>query len=125
MKRYGSVADVLNSMDIPEGQKERQVEYIKARQLSRLLSVMRSQKRMSQTQAAEKLGWSQGRVSKLETKEDRAVAVGDLLDYANALDLEMAIVFLPGVSPGKALTVIGPSLVGQMIAEENANLAHA
>ena len=93
--RYSSVADVLHSMDIPEGQKKRQVEYIKARQLSRLLSVMRSEKKMSQTQAAEKLGWSQGRVSKLETKEDRAVSVGDLLDYANALDLEMSIVFLP------------------------------
>ncbi len=94
-KRYGSVADVLHSMDIPEEQKKRQVQYIKARQLSRLLSVMRSQKKMSQVQAAEKIGWSQGRVSKLETKEDRAVSVGDLLDYANALDLEMSIVFLP------------------------------
>jgi len=31
--RYGSVADVLNSMDIPEAQKKRQVAYIKARQL--------------------------------------------------------------------------------------------
>ena len=142
--RYGSVADVLNSMDIPEGQKKRQVEYIKARQLSRLLSVMRSQKKMSQTQAAEKLGWSQGRVSKLETKEDRVVSVGDLLDYANALDLEMSIVFLPRgmkiadqinmvggsqksmrISPRKELTVIGPSQVGQMIAEEDASLAHA
>lgn len=94
-KRYANVAGVLQSMDIPEEQKKRQVEYIKTRQLSRMLSVMRSQKQMSQTQAAEKLGWSQGRVSKLETKEDRAVSVGDLLDYANTLDLEMSIIFLP------------------------------
>lgn len=94
-KRYGSVADVLHSMDIPEEQKKRQAQYLKARQLSRLLSVLRSQKKLSQMQAAEKLGWSQGRVSKLEAKEDRAVSVGDLLDYANALDLEMSIVFLP------------------------------
>lgn len=94
-KRYGNVVDVLQSMDIPEDQKKRQADYIKARQLSRLLTVMRSQKQLSQTQAAEKLGWSQGRVSKLETKEDRQIAVGDLLDYSNALDLEMSIVFLP------------------------------
>lgn len=94
-KRYGSVAEVLHSMDIPETQKKRQIDYIKSRQLSRMLSVLRSQRKMSQTQAAEKLGWSQGRISKLETKEDRAVSVGDLLDYANVLNLEMSIVFLP------------------------------
>ncbi len=94
-KRYGSVTDVLQSMDIPEDQKKRQADYIKARQLSRLLTVMRSHKKMSQKQAAEKTGWSQGRISKLETKEDRQIAVGDLLDYSNALGLEMSIVFLP------------------------------
>lgn len=94
-KRYGSVTDVLRSMDIPEEQKKRQTEYIQVRQLSRLLTVMRAQKKLSQMQVAEKLGWSQGRISKLETKEDRAVLVGDLLDYSNALDLEMSIVFLP------------------------------
>jgi transcriptional regulator with XRE-family HTH domain len=183
-KRYASVTDVLHSMDIPDEQKKRQADYIKARQLSRLLTVMRSQKKMSQIQAAEKLGWSQGRVSKLETKADRDVSVGDLLDYSNALDLEMSIVFLPRgmkivdrikihalemvkllqrlvklskgdgemeqavhrlhdeclnnlinlvgdsqksmcIKPRKELTVIGPSQVGQMIDEENADLAHA
>ena len=55
-KRYASVTDVLHSMDIPEEQKKRQEDYIKSRQLSRLLTVMRSQKKMSQIQAAEKLG---------------------------------------------------------------------
>lgn len=94
-KRYTNVADILKSMDIPEAQKKRQTEYIKARQLSRLLTVMRSQKKMSQKQAAEKMGWSQGRVSKLETKEDRQVSIGDLLDYSDALGLEMSLVFLP------------------------------
>jgi len=94
-KRYNSVADVLKSMDLPEAQKKRQVEYIKARQLSRLLTVMRAQKKMSQKQAAEKLGWSQGRISKLETKEDRQISVGDLLDYSEALGIDMSLVFLP------------------------------
>ncbi len=94
-KRYTSVTDILKSMDIPAAQKKRQVEYLKARQLSRLLTVMRSQKKMSQKQASEQMGWSQGRVSKLETKEDRQISVGDLLDYSNALGLDMSIMFLP------------------------------
>jgi len=94
-KQYNSVADVLKSMDLPAAQKKRQVEYIKARKLSRLLTVMRAHKKMSQKQAAEKLGWSQGRISKLETKEDRQISVGDLLDYSDALGIEMSLVFMP------------------------------
>lgn len=94
-KRYTNVADVLKSMDLPEAQKKRQTEYIKARQLSRMLTVMRAQKKMSQKQAAEKLGWSQGRISKLETKEDRQISIGDLLDYSDTLGMEMSLVFLP------------------------------
>jgi transcriptional regulator with XRE-family HTH domain len=94
-KRYDNVADLLQSMDLPEAQKKRQAKYIKARQISRLLTVIRAQKGMSQKSAAEKLDWSQGRVSKLETKEDRQVSVGDLLDYSDALGMEMSLVFLP------------------------------
>ena len=94
-KRYTNVADILKSMDLPEAQKKRQIEYINTRQLSRLLTVMRAQKKMSQKQASEKLGWSQGRVSKLETKEDRQISIGDLLDYSDALGMEMSLVFLP------------------------------
>jgi len=94
-KQYNSVADVLKSMDLPEAQKKRQVKYIKDRKLSRLLTVMRAHKKMSQKQAAGKLGWSQGRISKLETKEDRKISVGDLLDYSDALGIEMSLVFMP------------------------------
>jgi predicted XRE-type DNA-binding protein len=94
-KRYDNVVDVLKSMDIPATQKKRQADYIKSRQLSRLLTVMRAQKKMSQKQASEKLEWSQGRVSKLETKEDRQISVGDLLDYSDALGMELSMVFLP------------------------------
>jgi transcriptional regulator with XRE-family HTH domain len=94
-KRYENVTDVLKSMKLPEAQKKRQTAYIKSRQLSRLLTVMRAQKEMSQKQAAEKLAWSQGRVSKLESKDDRQISVGDLLDYSEALDMDMSLVFLP------------------------------
>ena len=94
-KRYDNVADLLKSMDQPEAQKKRQTKYIKERQLSRLLTVIRAQKGLSQKKAAEKLNWSQGRVSKLETKEDRKISIGDLLEYSDALGMEMSLVFLP------------------------------
>jgi hypothetical protein len=35
------------------------------------------------------------RISKLEYKEDRKINIGELLDYSDALDMEMSVVFLP------------------------------
>ena len=94
-KRYKNVAEMVQGMDLPADQKKRQVEYLHARRLSRTMTVMRAQIGMSQMQVAEKLGWSQGRVSKLEAKADRDISVGDLLDYAKALDMQMTMTFLP------------------------------
>lgn len=94
-KQYKTVAEMVQAMDLPAAQKKRQIEYLHARRLSRMLAVMRAQKEMSQTQASRKLGWSQGRVSKLEKKEDRAVSVGDLLDYSEMLGMQLSISFQP------------------------------
>lgn len=94
-KRYKNVAEMVQGMDLPADQKKRQVEYLHARRLSRTMTVMRAQIGMSQMQVAEKLDWSQGRVSKLEAKADRDISVGDLLDYAKALDMQMTMTFLP------------------------------
>ena len=94
-KRYKNVAEMVQGMDLPPDQKKRQMEYLHARQLSRTLTVMRAQTGLSQVQVAEKLGWSQGRVSKLESKTDRDISVGDLLDYLKALDMQMTMTFLP------------------------------
>lgn len=94
-KRYKNVAAMVQGMDLPDDQKKRQTEYLHARRLSRMLTVMRAQKGLSQTQAADKLGWSQGRVSKLEKKADRDISVGDLLDYVKVLDMQMSMSFLP------------------------------
>ena len=94
-KKYKNVSDVIKSMDLPKEQKKEQIEYLNSRRLSRLLTVMRAQKGMNQQKAAEKCGCTQSRISKLEYKEDRKITIGELLDYSDALDLEMSVVFLP------------------------------
>lgn len=95
MKKHNSIASLIQSMDLPEEQKKEHVDYINARRLSRLLTVMRAQKGMNQQQAAEKCGCTQSRISKLEYKEDRKITIGELLDYSDALGLEMSVLFLP------------------------------
>jgi len=94
-KKYKSVAELIKSMDLSKEQKQEQIDYLNRRTLSRLLTVMRSQKGMNQQEAAEKCGCTQSRISKLEYKEDRKVTIGELLDYSDALDLELSVVFLP------------------------------
>jgi predicted XRE-type DNA-binding protein len=94
-KKHRSVSDLIKSMDLPKEQKQEQIDYINSRRLSRLLAVMRTQKGMNQQKAAEKCGCTQSRISKLEYKEDRKVSIGELLDYSDALDMEMSVVFLP------------------------------
>lgn len=94
-KKFKRVSDVIKSMDLPKEQKQEQIDYINTRRLSRLLTVMRSQQGMNQQQAAEQCGCTQSRISKLEYKEDRKITIGELLDYSDALGLEMSVVFLP------------------------------
>ncbi|VGO17005.1 hypothetical protein PDESU_05599 [Pontiella desulfatans] len=94
-KKYQSVSDLIKSMDLPEERKQEQIDYINARRLSRLLTVMRAKQGMNQQQAAEKCGCSQSRISKLEYKEDRKITVGELLDYSDALGLDLSVQFTP------------------------------
>ncbi len=94
-KKYKSVNDLIQSMDLPKEQQQEQMDYINSRRLSRLLTVMRSRKGMNQQKAAKKCGCTQSRISKLEYKEDRKITIGELLDYSEALDMEMSVVFLP------------------------------
>jgi predicted XRE-type DNA-binding protein len=94
-KKYKNVSELIKSMDLSKEQKKEQIEHINNRRLSRLLTLMRAQKGMNQQEAAEKCGCTQSRISKLEYKEDRKITIGELLDYSDALDMEMSVVFLP------------------------------
>ena len=94
-KKYKSVSDLIKSMDLPKERQQEQIDYINARRLSRLLTVMRSQQGMNQQQASEKCGCSQSRISKLEYKEDRKITIGELLDYSDALGMDMSVMFIP------------------------------
>lgn len=92
---FKNVAELIRSMDLPEERKKAQIDSINARRLSRLLTVMRVKKGMNQQQAAEKCGCSQSRISKLEYKADRKITIGELLDYSDALGLDMSVLFTP------------------------------
>ena len=63
------------------------------RTLVRKLFVLRQIKGLSQQEIAEKLGWSQSRVSKFESSDDADLRFGDIIAYLSALGLELGIEF--------------------------------
>lgn len=122
--KYSSVSELVQGMSVTADQKRRHREYLQERQLSRALTVMRAQQKMTQKDAAEKLGWSQGRVSKLEMKADCDISVGDLADYAEAMGMQVAVVLSPDKASEPAITnstQISIKLVGRPKSLRNAN----
>ncbi len=65
------------------------VKEIENKRMGKFLFSQRCRHNLTQKQMAAKIGCSQGRVSKIENSYDRDISVGDLLDYAKALDLEL------------------------------------
>jgi len=57
----------------------------------RRLSVLRVAANLSQKELADKLGWSQSRVSKLEASTDSALTIGDFAKYASAVGYRVGI----------------------------------
>lgn len=68
---------------------------LEATRLTRLLSVLRNRAGLSQKELAEKLGCTQGKVSKLENADDVDVTLGELVAYATAVGFDAQVTLLP------------------------------
>ena len=71
--------------------KERVEKEVKNRQLVKFLIMLRCKESLTQAQIAKKIGCTQSRISKIEGSEDSELSIGDLVDYAKALDLKLEI----------------------------------
>jgi len=57
------------------------------------LRLLRHHLSLTQNELAEKLGWSQSKVSRFEDGDSRSIKLGDLRQYAKALGMEVEITF--------------------------------
>lgn len=64
---------------------------LQARRIVRRLVSLRTCAGLSQTQVAEKIGCSQGKVSKLERSQDDNISLGELRKYAEAVNCKLHI----------------------------------
>ena len=84
------VEDLLESY--PEMRAEMEA-HLEETRLGRLLFRHRCEAGLSQKELADRLGATQGTISKLEDRADRHMRVGDLTRYASALGLGVELIF--------------------------------
>lgn len=92
-QKYKNVSSLIKGMSTDNQSRDMSLQEIKNRSVSRFLFASRCKHNMTQKQLADKIGCSQGRISKIETSYDRYISIGDLLDYANALNLQLEVGF--------------------------------
>ena len=90
-KVYKSVTDMLKGLDVEKQFADQVNECIEERNLIRLLIALRCKAGITQKQLSEKMHCGQSRISRIENAKDRNLSLGDILDYAGALGLNVEL----------------------------------
>jgi transcriptional regulator with XRE-family HTH domain len=94
-KQYTSVAELVRDMAPDAETRDAAEKRIAGRKLVKHLMARRAVKGLSQQEVAQKLDCTQSRISKLETSRDDDIRIGDISNYAKAVDCE----FVYGLTP--------------------------
>lgn len=89
-KRYSNVKDLVNATARDAEFKRNFEEEFDATKLVRMLSSARAARGITQSELARKLGCGQPRISKIENSRDASLRVRDIVDYAKALEINIA-----------------------------------
>ncbi|HET6881457.1 MAG TPA: helix-turn-helix transcriptional regulator [Pirellulales bacterium] len=94
-KPFQSVSQMIETLsENPDFIKATKTDAAERELVSRLFA-LRCANGVSQEEMAKELGCSQGRISKLESTTDRKLRLGDVAEYAAALDMELRVVLAP------------------------------
>lgn len=92
-KQFKNVADLITGLSEDENFKKDAIKHISENGLGKFLAFLRCEHRLTQKAIAEKIGCTQGRISKIESAKDDSLSIRDFIDYGNALGLELEIGF--------------------------------
>ena len=95
VKQFKSVTDLITGFSEDENFKKNAVKQISENGLGKFLAFLRCEHRLTQKEIAEKIGCTQGRVSKIESAKDNSLSIRDFIDYGNALGIELEIGYRP------------------------------
>jgi transcriptional regulator with XRE-family HTH domain len=93
VKQFKNVNELIKGISEDENFKKDAIKQISENGLGKFLFFLRCEHRMTQKELAEKMGCTQGRVSKIESAKDDSLSIKDFIDYGNALGLELEIGF--------------------------------
>ena len=94
-KQYTSVSELVRNLSEDRSFADEFERHVLQRRIVKDLFALRTTRRLSQKDIAEKLRCTQSRISKLESGYDRDLRLGDLSEYLDALELNMHIVVAP------------------------------
>ena len=90
-KDFTNVAQLIEEMNIPKSAKTDIQHHIQHRKIALKLTQMRIERKISQQEMARRCRWSQSRISKMESKPDKDIKLGDLLTYSQALKTSLEL----------------------------------
>lgn len=90
-KRVNDVSELVKTISTTQSFKKNFEKEIQSKTIAKFLFSLRCDHKLTQKQLAEKVGCSQGRVSKIESSYDQELTLKDLMDYANALNLQVEL----------------------------------
>ncbi len=93
-KQHASVLEMVQDTCEPEFAAEFE-DHLNRHTISKVLTVLRCRKEMTQAQVAEEMGCGQAKVSKIERSADKNLGLGDIADYLGAVRQDMMIIFAP------------------------------
>ena len=92
-KQFKNVGDLITGLSEDENFKKDALKHISENGLGKFLAFLRCGHRLTQKEMAEKIGCTQGRISKIESAKDDSLSIRDFIDYGNAIGLELEIGF--------------------------------
>ncbi|MDD3925308.1 MAG: helix-turn-helix transcriptional regulator [bacterium] len=95
-RRYSSVSEMAKHLTDDKDFQTQLDKEIAGKSMAKTLFVLRCSHGVTQKEMAERLGFTQSRISKLENAPIDAIKVSDLVAYAKALDLNLSIAFHQG-----------------------------
>jgi len=90
-KKYNKVSDLVKDISISAKVKEGTLKEIGKTSLAKFLFFLRCEHKLTQGALAAKIGCSQSRISKVESSYNSDLTVKDLLDYGEALNLNLEL----------------------------------
>ncbi len=94
-KKHTSVPKMVRELSEDDSFAAEFEKRLSRRVLIKALAVLRTRANLSQQELADKLGCTQGKVSKLESSNDADIRFGDLIAYTGAVGCEMRLFLVP------------------------------